>query len=158
MLFRSTEADGETSGGIIHVRRAPLTAFEADANNCPDLFPILAVLAAFCEGVSAIRGTDRLAGKESDRAGAILDMLWQMGVKAAIEDDTLMVEGHSLSSRLVNGDLLPSGSYTSGHDHRMVMALRVAELAAAGPFIIDDTVCVEKSFPTFPDLFEHFIG
>ena len=34
--------------GLIHVQRAPLSAFEVDAANCPDLFPIVAVLAAFC--------------------------------------------------------------------------------------------------------------
>ncbi|MDY6182770.1 MAG: type I 3-dehydroquinate dehydratase, partial [Candidatus Cryptobacteroides sp.] len=42
--------------GLIHVQRAPLSAFEVDAANCPDLFPIVAVLAAFCEGTSRIAG------------------------------------------------------------------------------------------------------
>lgn len=118
---------------------------------------ILAVLAAFCEGTSAIQGTGRLAGKESDRAKAILEMLHQMGVTAAIEQDTLLVEGHSLSTRLAGGRLLNGGSYTSGHDHRMVMALKVASLAADGPIIIDDTECVSKSFPTFLQLFDNYI-
>ena len=143
--------------GTIHVQKAPLTAFETDANDCPDIFPILAVLAAFCEGTSAIQGTGRLAGKESDRAKAILEMLHQMGVTAAIEQDTLLVEGHSLSTRLAGGRLLNGGSYTSGHDHRMVMALKVASLAADGPIIIDDTECVSKSFPTFLQLFDNYI-
>ena len=143
--------------GTVHVQKAPLTAFEADANDCPDIFPILAVLAAFCEGPSAIQGTGRLAAKESDRAKAILAMLHQMGVAAAIEDDTLFVEGHSLSSRLASGKLLNGGQYTSGHDHRMVMALSVASLAADSRIDIDDTQCVAKSFPTFPELFENYI-
>lgn len=143
--------------GTVHVQKAPLAAFEADANDCPDIFPILAVLAAFCEGTSAIQGTGRLAGKESDRAKAILNTLHQMGVNSAIEDDTLLVEGHSLSSRLAGGRLLNGGSYTSAHDHRMVMALKVASLAADGPIIIDDTDCVAKSFPTFLQLFDNYI-
>jgi 3-phosphoshikimate 1-carboxyvinyltransferase len=143
--------------GTVHVQKAPLAAFEADANDCPDIFPILAVLAAFCEGTSVILGTGRLAGKESDRAKAILGMLHQMGVTAAIEDDCLLVEGHSLSSRLAGGMMLRGGNYTSGHDHRMVMALKVASLAADGPVAIDDTDCVAKSFPTFLSLFESFM-
>ena len=143
--------------GSIHAQKAPLTAFEADANDCPDIFPILAVLAAFCEGTSAIHGTGRLAGKESDRAAAILGMLHQMGVRAEIEDDTLMVEGHSLSSRLAGGRMLRGGNYTSCHDHRMVMALKVASIGADSPIFIDDTECVSKSFPTFPDLFDNYI-
>ena len=142
--------------GTVHVQKAPLTAFDADANDCPDIFPIVAVLAALCEGTTAIHGTGRLAGKESDRAAAILAMLQQMGVAAAIENDTMYIEGHSLSSRLVAGNLLKGGSYTSNHDHRMVMALKVASLAADSPIVIDDTDCVAKSFPTFLQLFEQY--
>ena len=142
--------------GTVHVQKAPLTAFDADANDCPDIFPIVAVLAALCEGTTAIHGTGRLAGKESDRAAAILTMLQQMGVAAAIENDTMYIEGHSLSSRLVAGNLLKGGSYTSNHDHRMVMALKVASLAADSPIVIDDTDCVAKSFPTFLQLFEKY--
>ena len=146
--------------GNITVQRAPLKAFCVDASNCPDLFPIIAVLAAFCQGTSRIEGTGRLANKESDRAKAILEMLTQMGVKAEISDDTLIVEGHSLAQRLLAagaevqkaGDcpgLLKGGNYTSRHDHRMVMALKVAALGADSPITIDDEICVAKSFPDF---------
>ena len=41
------------------------------------------------------------------------------------------------------------GAYTSRHDHRMVMALKVAQLGADGPIQIDDELCVAKSFPDF---------
>ncbi len=139
--------------GAVTVQRAPLTAFEVDASNCPDLFPIVSVLAAFCQGTSRISGVDRLAHKESDRGKAILDMLLKMGVRASVEDNALVIEGHSLSSRLLNGNLLKGGQYTSSHDHRMAMALKVAELGAESPVLIDDTACVAKSFPAFFDLF-----
>ncbi len=139
--------------GEISVQRAPLTAFDFDANNCPDLFPILAVLACFCEGESHILGTGRLAGKESNRAKAIIEMLGQMDVEASSQGDELTVRGMSLSRRLLSGKLLKGGSYTSNHDHRMVMALRVAELGADGPIEIDDEKCVAKSCPTFHELF-----
>ena len=139
--------------GLIHVQRAPLSAFEVDAANCPDLFPIVAVLAAFCEGTSRIAGVGRLANKESDRGKAILEMLTKMGVNAKISGDKLIVEGHSLARRSLTHTLLRGGSYTSHHDHRMVMALRVAAIGADSPIEIDDTQCVAKSFPTFGDLF-----
>ena len=139
--------------GPVTVQRAPLTAFDVDASNCPDLFPIISVLAAFCQGTSRISGTDRLAHKESDRGQAILDMLLKMGVNASIEKNTLIIEGHSLASRLLEGNLLKGGRYTSSHDHRMAMALKVAEMGADGPVEIDDTACVAKSFPTFFDLY-----
>lgn len=139
--------------GVIHVQKAPLNAFDVDANNCPDLFPIAAVLAAFCQGTSKIAGVGRLANKESDRAQAILSMLVQLGVKARISGDKMIIEGHSLAQRCLTGHLLKGGNYTSSHDHRMVMALKVAELGADGPIVIDDIECVSKSFPTFMELF-----
>lgn len=139
--------------GAVNAVKAPLNAFSFDLNNAPDLFPITAVLAAFCPGESRIAGTGRLANKESDRAKAITDMLTQMGVECAIEGDEMVIRGHSLSSRLLNGNLLQGGEYTSNHDHRMVMALKVASLGASSPIVIDDEQCVAKSFPDFLTLF-----
>ena len=159
-----SQLDGDK--GSITVQRAPLKAFAVDASNCPDLFPIVSVLAAFCQGTSRIAGVGRLANKESDRAKAIVEMLTQMGVKAYVEGDELMVEGHSLAQRLLahkacvasctpasQPGLLKGGKYTSHHDHRMVMALKVASLGADSPIVIDDETCVEKSFPDFLDMF-----
>ena len=137
----------------LHVQRAPLNAFHFDLNQCPDLFPIVAVLAAFCQGESRLVGVNRLAGKESDRGKAVADMLTQMGVENRIEDDEMIIRGQSLQQRLLTGNLLRGGSYTSLHDHRMVMALKVASLGADGPVTIDDEACVAKSFPSFHEIF-----
>ncbi len=180
-----SQLDGDR--GTITVQRAPLKAFSVDASNCPDLFPIISVLAAFCQGTSRIAGVGRLANKESDRAKAILEMLGQMGVEASVEGDEMVIEGHSLVQRLLGAayrkgcvkasedgtvsafeDGLPSatdgtvgllrgGRYTSHHDHRMVMALKVAALGADGPIEIDDEECVAKSFPQFHETFEELI-
>ncbi len=137
----------------LHVQRAPLNAFHFDLNQCPDLFPIVAVLAAFCQGESRLAGVNRLAGKESDRGKAVADMLTQMGVENHIEDDEMIIRGQSLQQRLLTGALLRGGSYTSLHDHRMVMALKVAALGADSPITIDDEACVAKSFPSFHEIF-----
>ena len=159
-----SQMDGKR--GNITAQRAPLQAFEVDASNCPDLFPILAVLAAFCQGTSRMAGVSRLANKESDRAKAILGMLHQMGVEARVEKDELVVEGYTLAQRLLGSPiksgmtgvaLLKGGAYTSHHDHRMVMALKVASLGADSPITIDDEACVAKSFPQFNELFGKLI-
>ena len=146
-----SQLDGDK--GDITVQRAPLKAFNVDASNCPDLFPIISVLAAFCQGTSRLAGVGRLANKESDRAKAILEMLTSMGVKASVEGDEMVIEGHGLAQRLLVGSLLKGDSYTSHHDHRMVMALKVAALGADGPIVIDDEDCVAKSFPQFHETF-----
>ena len=159
-----SQMDGKR--GNITAQRAQLQAFEVDASNCPDLFPILAVLAAFCQGTSRMAGVSRLANKESDRAKAILGMLHQMGVEARVEKDELVVEGYTLAQRLLGSPvksgmtgvaLLKGGAYTSHHDHRMVMALKVASLGADSPITIDDEACVAKSFPQFNELFGKLI-
>ena len=94
-----SQTDGDR--GNITVQRAPLRAFKVDASNCPDLFPIISILAAFCQGTSRLAGVGRLANKESDRAKAIIEMLTQMGVKAEIEGDEMVIEGYSLAQRLL---------------------------------------------------------
>ena len=136
--------------GLITAQKAPLRAFDTDLNNCPDLFPIVSILAAFCHGRCNIQGFKRLASKESDRGAAILNMLTQMGVETSAAGDTLSITGESVESRLLNGHLLKGGEYTSSHDHRMAMALTVASWCADSPILIDDTSCVAKSFPAFP--------
>lgn len=139
--------------GLITAQKAPLRAFDTDLNNCPDLFPIVAILAAFCHGRSNIQGFKRLASKESDRGAAILNMLTQMGVEASAAGDILSITGESVESRLLNGHLLKGGEYTSSHDHRMAMALTVASWCADSPIQIDDTSCIAKSFPAFLDAY-----
>lgn len=146
-----SQLDGDR--GNITVQRAPLKAVSVDASNCPDLFPIISVLAAFCQGTSRFSGVGRLANKESDRAAAITGMLTSMGVDASIDGDDLVIVGEPLATRIMNGNLLKGGKYSSHHDHRMVMALKVASLGADGPIEIDDEGCVAKSFPQFHDIF-----
>ncbi len=154
-----SQLDGDR--GNITAQRAPLKAFRVDASNCPDLFPVISVLAAFCQGTSRLAGVGRLANKESDRAKAIIEMLTQMGVQALIDGDEMVIVGHGLAQRLLGAasghgavGLLRGGRYTSYHDHRMVMALKVASLGADGPVEIDDEQCVAKSFPQFHSIFE----
>ena len=139
--------------GLITAQKAPLRAFDTDLNNCPDLFPIVSILAAFCHGRCNIQGFKRLASKESDRGTAILNMLTQMGVEASAAGDILSITGESVESRLLNGHLLKGGEYTSSHDHRMAMALTVASWCADSPIQIDDTSCIAKSFPAFLDAY-----
>lgn len=149
----NAEGGEEDHKGIITVQRAPLRAFESDLNNCPDLFPIVSVLAAYCHGKNRLKGFKRLEGKESNRGEAILDMLTRMGVEAWAEDDELIVVGESLECRFLSGNMLKGGRFTTSHDHRMAMALSVAALATETPVEMDDTDCLAKSFPGFTDTF-----
>lgn len=125
------------------VEKCDLFAFEFDATDCPDLFPVMAALAASCNGTSRIKGISRLAHKESDRATAVKTEFSKLGIDVKLEDDYMFITGGKIIG----------GKVSSYHDHRMAMALAVCGLTAEGPVQIDDTECVSKSYPKFWDHF-----
>ena len=130
-----------TTPDEITVRKRELTGFDFDATQRPDLFPILAVLGANCEGTTHIRGVNRLVYKESNRAEAIVSEYTKLGMDVALEDDVMTVRGGSLSG----------GTIDSCNDHRIAMAAATAALAASGPVTITNAQAVTKSYPRFWD-------
>ncbi|RYD58703.1 MAG: 3-phosphoshikimate 1-carboxyvinyltransferase [Sphingobacteriales bacterium] len=117
-----------------------LKSFSYDATDAPDLFPMLAVLAAYCEGQSRIRGTHRLKHKESDRLLSITEMLDRFGVHYIATDDELTIEG---------GGALRGCEIDAYNDHRIAMAAAIAALGATGPVTIQGAEAVDKSYPDF---------
>ena len=138
----------------IRVKMSHLRAFEYDATNSPDLFPVLAVLASFCEGESSIKGVDRLRTKESNRKESIMESLQKMGVKVEVEEGTMYIEGISYARRLVEGNNIAKGTYNSFNDHRIAMAVYLASLGTPEKMGVDRVECINKSFPQFLPLFE----
>ena len=130
-----------TTPDEITVRKRELTGFDFDATQRPDLFPILAVLGANCEGTTHIRGVNRLVYKASNRAEAIVSESTKLGMDVALEDDVMTVRGGSLSG----------GTIDSCNDHRIAMAAAIAALAASGPVTITNAQAVTKSYPRFWD-------
>lgn len=129
-----------STAGSVTVRRKELKGFEFDATHCPDLFPVLAALAANCSGISRIKGVHRLIHKESDRAEAIVSEFSKMGIRIELdENDHMNIEGGTIRSTEVD----------SWSDHRIVMAEAVAALNASGPITIHGAEAVDKSYPSF---------
>lgn len=120
--------------------KQPLRAVDIDLADCPDLGPILMVLGLFCEGETVIRNAGRLRVKESDRIAAMQQEVEKLGGRIEAEGGTVRVRGASLHGA---PDL-------AGHnDHRVVMALTVAALAADVPVCIQEAEAVRKSWPDF---------
>lgn len=130
----------EYTDGIYHVGPAALHSFECDATACPDLFPPLVALAAYCNGVTVIRGVQRLEHKESNRSIALQDIFGKMGVRIEVEGDLMKVYG---------GSQLQGAEVESHHDHRIAMAAAVAALGASGPVTIAHAEAIDKSYPDF---------
>jgi len=123
----------------IEISKSELKAFEFDATECPDLFPPLVALAAYCEGVSSIKGVSRLIYKESDRAKALSQEFSKMNIKIEIKDDVMFITGGEVK-----------GAHVESHeDHRIAMALSIAALGATGNVYIRDSQCIGKSYPEF---------
>jgi 3-phosphoshikimate 1-carboxyvinyltransferase len=85
----------------------------------------------------------RLFNKESNRAEAIFAEFTKLGANIDIQGDTMIITGNRLKP----------GLCFSYHDHRIAMALIGASLKINGPIYIDDTKCIDKSFPGFTDCF-----
>jgi 3-phosphoshikimate 1-carboxyvinyltransferase len=124
----------------VRIIKAKHNAFEFDATHCPDLFPPLAVLASFGDGVSRIKGVSRLVHKESNRAQSILSELNKMGANITLEDDEMVIEG---VKKMNGSNIDPHG------DHRIAMAASIMGLTAQGKTIINNAEVVNKSFPDF---------
>jgi len=115
-----------------------------DASECPDLVPVLTVLAALSEGTTEIVNAARLRFKESDRLSAITCELNKIGADIEEKEDGLIIRGK---------EFLIGGNVDSWNDHRIAMALAVASIRCKEPVIIKDSSCIKKSYPNF---WEHF--
>lgn len=117
----------------------PLLPFELDATNHPDLFPSLVVLALNCNGVSKIKGVQRLSNKESNRAESLLCEFTKLGATIEIDGDWMVVKGGKLHG----------GLCSSHNDHRIAMAIMTAALNIKEQVYVDNLDCISKSFPDF---------
>ncbi len=118
-----------------------------DADEIPDLVPILAVLLCFCKGKSRIENAGRLRIKESDRLAAISTELKKMGAKITEGDDFLEIEGCQV---------LSGAKLSAWNDHRIAMALAIAACRCEGEASISGAKkAVTKSYP---DFFEDYIS
>jgi 3-phosphoshikimate 1-carboxyvinyltransferase len=131
----------EEKYGVVRAEKSDLKAFSFDATDSPDLFPPLAALASRCKGISRISGVSRLFHKESDRAGAIADVLEATGIRVSFEGDEMLIRGGEIRGAVVS----------SHNDHRIAMMAAVMATAATGSVTITGAEAVEKSFPDFYD-------
>ena len=144
--------EGEPTASLT-VSAGPLRATEiGGARLIPRLIdevPILAVAAALASGVTVVRDATELRVKESDRIAAVGRQLGKMGVRIEERPDGMAISG---------GARLHGAAVDSGGDHRMAMALAVAALIADGETIIEDTDCVNTSFPQFTKTINDLAG
>jgi 3-phosphoshikimate 1-carboxyvinyltransferase len=146
-LLRQREECGEPVADL-RVRGGRLQGVEIGpemAARTIDEYPVLSVAAALAEGVTTISGAEELRHKESDRISVMTKALKKLGVQVEEREDGMRIEGRQ---KLKGARLETHG------DHRIAMALAIAALCSEGGVEIDDSACVDISFPGFFELLE----
>jgi 3-phosphoshikimate 1-carboxyvinyltransferase len=139
--------DGGEEVADLRTRTSVLKGVDVPPERAPsmiDEYPILAVAAAFAEGITRMRGLKELRVKESDRLAATAEMLRANGVVVEIEGDDLIVHG--------KGRPAGNGEVKTHMDHRLAMSALVMGLATENPVRIDDSAFIATSFPGFVEL------
>lgn len=112
---------------------------QMDMSQCLDLAPTMAFICAHLQGTSVLSGLEGLIHKESDRLGAITNLLSACGVAVEQGVGSLKIQG---GVKRAIRQLHPPA------DHRLVMVAALF-LANDGGGILDHESAVAKSFPKF---------
>lgn len=128
------------------VHPSQLIGIQIDAEHIIDSVPVLCVLFATAKGKTKIKNVKRLRSKESDRIKSSCEMILNLGgeIEYLEEEDVILIQG-------VNS--LRGGEVNTHHDHRIAMSACIAALISKEDVIIDDYLCVNKSYT---DFFEDF--
>lgn len=127
-----TEKGIEISGSISK-------SFDVDCGDTPDLVPAIAVLAMFAPEVCSISNIEHLRVKECDRIEAIQANIKTLGGKSDYENDVMKI----YPQKKYNGGLIEVYN-----DHRIAMCFAIAGSRIEN-VIIDNPLCVGKSYPNF---------
>jgi 3-phosphoshikimate 1-carboxyvinyltransferase len=139
-----TRGDAGEPMAQLRVKASRLRGVEVPAERAPsmiDEYLVLAVAAAFAEGITTMRGLQELRVKESDRLEATAAMLRVNGVRVEISGNDMIVEGRGH---------VPGGGFVATHmDHRIAMSALVMGCGSTAPVRVDDTAFIATSFPDF---------
>ena len=137
------------SANEIKVEKSEIKPFDFDVSECPDLFPVLSVLACSAKGKSTLYNAQRLRIKESDRIKTTKELILSLGGRAEETSDSLIIYG--------NGKL-KGGLAKSYNDHRIAMSAFVASAICENEVILKDAEAIDKSYPSFMEDFKSVGG
>lgn len=120
-----------------------------DASQCPDIIPVLCVMAALSDGTTRVINGKRLRIKESDRIKSTVSELTKLGADIEETEDGMIVRGK---------DSLDGGTVDSWNDHRIAMAMAIASIRCKNPVTITGAESVKKSYPHFFEDFAKLCG
>jgi 3-phosphoshikimate 1-carboxyvinyltransferase len=147
-----TEA-AEEPVGELDVANAALEGTEVGAEEVPlaiDELTLVALLGAFADGETVVRGAEELRVKESDRLAGVVEGLRGLGADIEETGDGFVVRG--------DGSPLPGGAIDAKGDHRMAMLGAVAGLACTNGVEVAGMDAAAVSYPGFEGDLRKLVG
>tara|TARA_Y100001970_G_C14246733_1_gene868868 strand:+ start:1887 stop:3134 length:1248 start_codon:yes stop_codon:yes gene_type:complete len=141
---------GELIGDVC-INSQPLCGIDIDSEMVPsiiDEIPIISILATQADSPTNVSGASELRVKESDRIKAICINLSNMGCEIIEKKDGFIINPVKK---------LYSTSINSFNDHRIAMSFMIANNIIDGENIIDNTNCINISFPEFEDILKTIV-
>lgn len=150
LAFENEREEGGEPVADIRARFSPeLKGIEVPperAASMIDEYPILAIVSAFAEGRTIMRGVGELRVKECDRIDAMATGLRAAGGTVREGEDWWEVEGMGPAG-------VPGGARVEARlDHRIAMSFLSLGLGAKEAVTVDDVAPIATSFPTFAAL------
>jgi 3-phosphoshikimate 1-carboxyvinyltransferase len=151
ILTRMGVTISNKNNGIIGTTtEGKLKATIIDGSQCPDIIPVVSLVAALGSGKTEIINAGRLRIKECDRLAAVTSELNKLGAKITEKEDGLIIEGVK--------ELKGGAEVWSHKDHRIAMTIAIAATICKEPVILRDYECVSKSYPQFWDDYKNLGG
>jgi 3-phosphoshikimate 1-carboxyvinyltransferase len=139
-FLKDMGAEINVAGKMISVKKKSLEAVNLDLNDCIDLLPTMAVLAALAKGTSELSGIERAKLKESNRVATVREGLERIGINVIEKPDKLIIEGGTPIPAIID----------THDDHRIAMAFSLIGVACGG-IVINGAECVSKTYPEYWD-------
>jgi 3-phosphoshikimate 1-carboxyvinyltransferase len=121
-----------------------LKGIDIDLNEMSDMTQTLAAIAPFADGPVVIRNIGHIRIQETDRIHAVATELRKFGQDVQEFPDSLIINPRPIQEGV---------TVDTYDDHRMAMSFAVLGLRANGT-VLRDPGCVNKTFPTYFDVFE----
>ncbi len=137
-------AGGEPAADLV-VSSAQLRGTEVEPGEVPlaiDELPLVALLGAFAEGTTIVRGAEELRRKESDRVTTVVEGLRGLGARIEAAPDGFVVAG---------GGELHGGTIDAHGDHRIAMLGAVAGMVSRTGVEVQGFEAAAVSYPGFAD-------
>lgn len=149
-LLRSINANLILTNNSITTVKSDIKNIKIDIKYITDLIPLIITLCTVIPGENILYNITKLPSKTIERTENIIKILTKLGAIIKLSNDNLIITGQDF--------LLGGVEIDSQNDHRIIFALSSISSMIKNPITIDNSEAIEKSYPTFWDVFRQLGG